>query len=333
VARTYAVCALVSLLAASAPACGFAYHVDPGSSDAGRTGGDGGVDAPGPFDRCAFQADTDPLRYASVSSPTATALAWGDARAACIKLGMDLAVLNDAAELGTAMLDPATWPAWVGLSQASPNAPWVSVDGCPAMSPPPSAVIDESSSAAASGSACGVFATANALAGNECDGTIPNDTDAPAIINALCETPRPDSAACVHDATNDPTKETYIASAAPLTHDAAVAYCQSEHAHLVVIDSESELLYLQSRVPELVTLDFWIGETWNGSAWQAETSCPAEFSWADGGAANATLGAATSCTSGVIANSSPDQGPSVLELMGQELADCSALKVALCEQE
>jgi hypothetical protein len=306
-----ALCAVTLLI----PACSF-YEVtgnsstDGGMSDGGSNEGDGGIDAPpGAFDRCAFSGADDPLRYAGVSAAEGDVLAWDDARAACVRLGMDLAVMNDEAELGAMDPDDATWPMWIGETESAPSTPWMSVDGCPAIAP----------ARMSSGSGCGIVADAGAVAGDACDASA-------VITQALCETPRPESAACLRD----PTKETYVVSPTALAHAAAITYCTSQHAHLVVIDSFAELHVLSGLINTQVAADFWIGETWNGQAWTSETSCPGEFSWADGGAANAALDAATQCTSAVISDSSgeEDDGPT---FAGQEITACDAEKLALCE--
>src|SRR3954470_21425726 len=95
------------------------------------------------YDRCGAFLYDEPLRYASVANPK-TALdidgnpviapwSWDDARTACKLRGMDLAVFNDANELGIGEED-AVWPYWIG--QRTVGASEETVDGCPAITAP-----------------------------------------------------------------------------------------------------------------------------------------------------------------------------------------------------
>ena len=325
VTRTTELCALLLSLAALGPACTAVYHVDPLPSDAPS---DAHPDATTTFDRCAFQGYDDPLRYATVTSPPGAPLTWDAARAACIRLGMDLEVFNDAQEIGR--VDADAWPAWVGVSQASATSPWVSVDGCPALAPDGkrAAVLGV---AAAPPAACGLVATANAVATSTCDGVLASGDGPVMITRALCETPRPEVDGCVRD----PDRASYQASPQPLAYADAVTYCQSQQMHLIVIDTEAELAHVSKLVPVIVDQDFWVGERWDGALWRSETACPGEFSWGDGGAATATLGAGASCAAQVVAlgpAGDPDNPP-VLAMRGEAIAACDTLKIALCEKE
>jgi hypothetical protein len=91
------------------------------------------------------------------------------------------------------------------------------------------------------------------------------------VTAGLCETPRRRTVTCQ----GDPALSRYTVSNGPLNFDAARAFCASIGAHLVVVDSDAELLELAGRTLPRV----WIGATFDGTTWASETECPAVYSW------------------------------------------------------
>jgi hypothetical protein len=251
-------------------------------------------DAVGAVDRCAPIAP-DPLRYTAIPNPGT----WDAARAACAQRGMDLAVINDEHELADA--DIEIRPYWIG--QAVMSGGWNTIDGCPAYAPPPAFAANQ----------CGVIGDDPAASvGTGCDGSMP-------VVAALCETPRPTSAACTPA---HPGAETYVTSPSTLSFADAQAYCSGQHAHLAVIDSFAELTHISQLASEGSFQTFWIGSQFADNAWTTETGCPGLYSWTNFGP---TISDATACASGTMVDGS---------FGGTTASSCGTDQfIALCELE
>ena len=164
---------------------------------------------------------------------------------------MDLVVYNDVHEAG--QVDADGWPYWIG--ETVDGNGWTAIDGCTPFfgASPPTAPAAQ----------CGVTASALEITAADCDTAM--------VPSALCETPRRRLSTCV----GDPALSSYTLSNEPLGYDAARAFCASIGAHVVVVDSDAELLELSNRgLPRI-----WLGTTFDGTAWATETQCPAVYSW------------------------------------------------------
>ena len=256
------------------------------------------------IDRCGPTA-YDPLRYAAIASPSTT-WGWSDARTACQLRGMDLAVINDVHELGSA--DAELRPYWVGEQELAGT--WSTVDGCPAFDAPAPA------QALAPPNQCGMVDGTLAIAGASCDGS-------GAVVSALCETPRTDSPAC---RPTHPGEETYVLSPAPLAYADAQAFCTAQHAHLAVIDTSAEWLHLAALARSGGFPSFWLGARMAAGAWTTESGCPGLYAWTAGAP---VITAATACASGTML-----QADGGTRLDGVSAASCETDRfVALCELE
>ena len=279
-----------------------------GPIDPGHDAGSGSE----PYDPCAPGGYDDPIRYNHLTSVPAS---WSEARLDCQRRGMDLAVFNDPFEMGKGDGD---WPYWFGVYESDAGT-WTTIDGCPAVGMPPPIPDPPAPICAAMFSALGPAA-------NPCDGVIadPAPSGLTQIAGALCETPRPQTAACLP---KDPKLEVYTVSPMPLGYEAAAAFCAEHGAHLVVVDSHEELQLLSDLVASgQITRGFWIGATFDGT-WHAITGCPGEFSWTGVGPQLAG-GALPSCAATVL---EPDD-QARLTLRGMAITPCdNATTVAVCE--
>ncbi|MEO8698877.1 MAG: C-type lectin domain-containing protein [Kofleriaceae bacterium] len=209
------------------------------------------------FDHCAPTSEVG-LRYAAVANPGSSAWPWQAARTECLLRGMDLAVVNDAHEL--ASVDNEMVPYWIG---ATVNASgWSGIDGC--------AVGSAVAIPSATGAMCGIGTGLPTLGAVACDGTTMT------VNGALCETPRPTTAACLHD-----DAATYTLSPTPLAFAAARDYCNVFGAHLAVIDGDAEWKQVAA-LAGITTKRLWLGSTFDGTTWRTETTCPAVYSWSTG---------------------------------------------------
>jgi len=263
------------------------------------------------YDRCT-PTSLDPLRYTTIASATAT-LTWSDARTACQLRGMDLAVINDAHELGRA--DAEIRPYWVGEQELSGT--WSTVDGCPAYgTPPPSSTVGQ----AAPPDQCAIVDAASTIASVSCDGSTP-------VASALCETPRPDTAACTPA---NPGAESYVLSPDALSYADAQAYCAAQHAHLAVIDSSAELTHISTLARTGSYPSFWLGSRFAAGAWMTESGCPGLYSWTGGAP---LLVGATACASGTMLQvMDGETGVTITRLDGVTASSCETDRfVALCE--
>lgn len=254
----------------------------------------------GNYDHCGPQA-SDPLRYATIAS----AMAWDDARVACKRRGMDLAVINDPHELASADLEIR--PSWLG-AQWNGQA-WTGVDGCAVADVP----------GADPSRACGIVDGDGAETGVACTGDL---GDGARVTSALCETPRSLTGNCGLVA---PQAETYEVSAEAFTYAQARAYCEARGAHLVVVDSQAELAHLSKLADGGALPRVWIGATFDRTGWQSDTpACPGLYVWADGGP---VFGVSTDC----LATAMLDDAEGV-RLAGMRPTRCLEPEIhALCE--
>lgn len=233
------------------------------------------------YDRCGAFLYDEPLRYASVTNPnviddgqgniTTLPWSWDDARTACQLRGMDLAVFNDMHELGRGAED-AIWPYWIG--QRAIGADEQTVDGCPAITTPIARRL-----VAADATACGVVAAPTEIVGASCDGKLPATMEPNIVTTALCETPRPDRIECLG---HDPTRAIYILSEGPMSFGDAKSYCAQRDAHLVVVETHEEWLFLSKQTTEVWKQPFWIGAQLEGTQWRAVNGCLGTYSWTGG---------------------------------------------------
>ena len=260
------------------------------------------------YDRCApgVLAD-DPLRFAFVGTDAVGSTGWQAAQAECWQLGMDLQVFHDLHDEGRAFSATAVWPFWFGTSQTT-DGTWQNVDSCPvfgmpqviAMAPP----------------LCGAMFDALSPNATGCDGLLPQVANQPAhILGVMCETPRPDTAACLP---KDPTTESYTVGPM-LSFTDARAYCATLGQHLVELSSFAELHVLSDMVSAQALGEFWMAPTFDGTRWHTATGCPAEFSWAN---SLPTLGG--SCLASVNGDG---------EMRGMDVTSCTATKLAVCESD
>ena len=285
---------------------------------------DAATDAP-PYETCGVALGGDPLRYAMISNPrtelapdggvVSLPWAWSEARTMCRQRGMDLAVFNDAHELGTAS-EPPGWPYWIG--EYVDGVRWSSVDVCPAL------MTDEPTTTA---DACGVVAAPGALAPIACTGALPAPAEPGVVVAALCETPRPTEERCLG---NNPQRTSYPRSREPMSRDAARAYCAGLGGDLVVIESHAEWLHVAALTAEVIQARFWIGSTFDGETWTASTGCPAVYVWTGG--TPGTPGAG-SCLASALRPSTDEDDPGGIVVDGVEPTACTdaADVFALCE--
>ena len=287
---------------------------------------DAGPDGP-PYDRCGPFLYDDALRYAAIANPgpVPAPWSWDDARAMCRARGMDLAVFNDAHELG--MAAEAVWPYWIG--QQIDSSGETTVDGCP-----PATSITSGQQLVPPGSlGCGIVASANEVDATSCTGELPATFDSPVVLAAMCETPRPADASCLE---RDPTRERYVESTAPRTFDDARAFCRSQHGHLVVFETEEEWHHVSTLVSDpaaTIPHGFWLGSQFTDTAWQSENGCPSVFSWA---ATPPTALSETSCAAGQVVTVTVLEDPEHAGtfLRGATVTPCNdGATYALCEIE
>ena len=273
-------------------------------------------DGPIPSDRCGPFLYDEPLRYTLISNPT-TELApwsWSEARTACRQRGMDLAVFNDAHELGS-IVDDSMWPFWMGASRT--GSTWSAVDECPALMPT-GGVADS----------CGIVPGPNTISDTPCSGHVPNakPQDPPVVVAAMCETPRPENDSCLG---NDPAKTTYVMSPSAMTFAAARSFCADRGGHPVVFETHAEWLAVGKRIDDDLHERFWLGSTFDGTTWKSENACPAQYTWATGQPSEAPR--ADDCMGSVMLDVSDDDGAHSV-LTGVDRMECAAAEMhALCE--
>ena len=282
------------------------------------------------YDRCGAFLYDEPLRYASIGNPNVEVdgegtpiglkpWSWDDARTQCQLRGMDLAVFNDKSELGMGG-DDAVWPYWIG--QRTIGTVEETVDGCPAITAPSSLRL-----VAADATACGMVASANEIDGASCDGQLPPTMEPNVVIGALCETPRPDSLACLGQ---NPEAVDYFLSDSMLTYDRAKAFCESNDAHLVVVETHEEWLHLSKRTKTEWEKPFWLGSRLDGNVWKTENGCFGTYSWTGGTPGKPASGSCVAAKVRVV--DEPEEGLSGTVLDGVAPTACSEqLSFALCE--
>jgi hypothetical protein len=272
------------------------------------------------YDRCGAFLYDEPLRYATVTNPSgALPWSWEDARTACEYRGMDLAVFNDMHELGMAAT-PDAWPYWIGERMTGSSSE--TVDGCPAVNTPVSTRY-----VAADVTACGVVGAPLEINGASCDGALPVTMEPNVVVSALCETPRPDTVECLG---GNPLDATYILSDSSMTYDAARAFCETRDAHLVVVETHAEWLFLAKQTKELWEKPFWLGSQLVQTKWETVTGCPGTYSWTNGTPGTPKTGSCVAAKLRVVDESEPDLSGTVLD--GVEPTDCGDdHSFALCE--
>ena len=272
------------------------------------------ADGAEPYSACGAFLDDEPLRYATVANPNVTvdddgnatpaAWSWADARAACRLRGMDLAVFNDAHELGR--VEVPAWPYWVG--EALDAGAWSTVDGCPALAPAASGMTD----------GCAYVRGPLDITAARCDGVLPAGGEASVVLAALCETPRPTSETCLG---NDPMTTRYVVSPEAMSYADAKELCGREGGKPVVVETHAELL----RIAQMADRRVWIGSTFRDGTWATETGCPGTYAWSAGVPTDPTEGSCLSTT--VIGD---EQG--ITRTTGMDTTACGADEVfALCE--
>jgi hypothetical protein len=278
------------------------------------------------YDRCGAFLYDEPLRYAQVTNPTGVDVdgnllpwSWQDARTACEYRGMDLAVFNDIRELGMAEAPPA-WPYWIG--QRMIGASNETVDGCPAVNTPVSARY-----VAADVTACGVVGAPLEVDGASCDGALPPTMEPNVVMSALCETPRPESVECLG---RDPLDQIYILSDAPMTYAAAKKFCETKKAHLLVVETHAEWLFLAKQTKEAWEKPFWLGSQLEQTQWVTVTGCAGTYSWTGGTPGTPDDGSCVAAKLRAVDEPEPDLSGMVID--GVEATDCSDdHSYALCE--
>lgn len=261
------------------------------------------------YDRCAPIAH-DGLRYAAISG----ALSWDDARAACMRRGMDLAVVNDATELGS--LEVEARPVWLGA--AFDGTAWRSTDGCPAF---------QMTTQTPGATQCGYAGEDPAMIlGGSCDGVL----DAERTVNtALCETPRAAHGNCGLVAPED---ETYELSEEAMSYAMARTYCAERGGHLLVIDTHAELTFFAKLASDRALPRVWIGATFDLRTWKSDTTCPGLYSWTTSAP---KLGTSTDCVATTMVTPEvpdEDQAEPRARLEGMTPVRCNAEDIrALCE--
>ncbi len=227
-----------------------------------------------PYTACGTFLYDEPLRYAMINNPRVAAdevtllpWSWDEARTECLQRGMDLAVFNDEHELGMAPESPA-WPFWIG--ERLTDRTWTSVDDCPALEPTTPAHMT---------TGCGVVSGPLSLGAEACTGQLAPLSEPTVVTSALCETPRPDSASCLG---NDPLGTRYVRSIRPLDYQGAIEFCENVNGKVVVFETHAEWLRVAKLTNEDFKARFWVGSTFDGRQWTANTSCPATYAWAGG---------------------------------------------------
>lgn len=272
------------------------------------------------YDRCGAFLYDDPMRYASVTNPNAELpWSWDDARTACQLRGMDLAVFNDMHELGRGTED-AIWPYWIG--QRTVGSTEETVDGCPAITAPVAQRF-----VAHDTLACGVVAGATEIDGASCDGRLPATMEPNIVTSALCETPRPDAIECLGQ---DPTRTIYQLSEGPMSFGDAKSYCRQRDAHLVVVETYAEWLFLSQRTKAEWKVPFWIGAQLEGTQWRSVNGCFGTYSWTGGTPGTPDAGSCVAAKLRVADEGEPESSGTVLE--GVEPTACGdPQSYALCE--
>jgi hypothetical protein len=282
------------------------------------------------YDRCGAYLYDEPLRYAQVVNPTGGVdtdgnplpllpWSWDDARAACEVRGMDLAVFNDMRELGMSSIESA-WPYWIGQRMiGSANE---TVDGCPAVNTPVSARY-----VAADVTACGVVGAPLEVDGASCDGALPPGMDSTVVLSALCETPRPDNIDCLG---RNPLDQGYIMSATPMSYDAANAFCKSRDAHLLVVETHEEWLFIAKQTKESWEKPFWLGSQFTERTWETVTGCAGTYAWTGNSPGAPKDGSCVAAKLRVVDEAETDLSGTVID--GVEATDCrDEQSYALCE--
>jgi hypothetical protein len=282
------------------------------------------------YDRCGAFLFDEPLRYASIRNPNVELdgdgnpigikpWSWEDARTTCQLRGMDLAVFNDQAELGMGAED-AMWPYWIG--QRTIGTVEETVDGCPSITSPSALRF-----VAADATACGVVASPNEIAGASCDGQLPPPMEPDVVLGALCETPRPDSIACLGQ---NPLAVDYFLSDSALPYDRARGFCESKGAHLVVVETHAEWLHLSRMTKTEWQKPFWLGSRLDGTTWKTENGCFGTYSWTGGTPGTPASGSCVAAKVRVV--DEPEEGLSGTVLDGVEPTACADQQsFALCE--
>ncbi len=281
------------------------------------------------YDRCGAFLDDEPLRYANVINPSTavdaegnplppTPWSWDDARTACRARGMDLAVFNDAHELGMALEAPA-WPYWMG--QRSLGTSSETVDGCPAFEAPIATRL-----VAADVTACGVVAGPLEIAGASCDGKLPVEMEPNVVLSALCETPRPDHLDCLG---LDPTTVEYVMSDAPMSYTAGNQFCGERGGHLVVFETHKEWLFVSQLIKTSLERPFWVGAQFESSTWKAVNGCYGTYAWTGGSPGAPANGSCVEAKVRVVDEAEPGLSGTVID--GVEPTACGETSFALCE--
>ncbi len=308
----------IAALLLAATGCDLVYSLDrPDAPPA-----DGPLaDEQRPYDRCGPFLYDEPLRYAFLTNPhvqdeSAALWSWSEARTACRQRGMDLAVFNDAHELG-AVTGDASWPYWMGASRSSST--WTTVDECPAMMP-----------TGANADSCGIVAGPNTITATSCTGALadPDPEQPPVVVGALCETPRPDAGPCTG---NDPATTEYAMSPSAMTFAQARAFCADRGGRPVVFETNAEWLEVSKRVNDELRTRFWVGSTFDGTTWKTESQCPGHYPWASGGPSATPL--AEDCMGSVMIDVPDGDGGELHSwTVGVDRLACSTAQMhALCE--
>lgn len=283
---------------------------------------DAAPDAP-PYMRCGTFLYDEPHRYATVANPrfapdqvTPLPWSWDEARTMCLQRGMDLAVFNDDRELGMAPDEPV-WPFWIG--ERLIDSAWSSVDECPALEP---------ATQPAMSSGCGVVTGPVALGVTACTGQLAPLSEPAVVSSALCETPRPDSASCLG---NDPLGTRYVRSIQPLDYAGATAFCDNVNGQIVVFETDAEWKRISKLTNEEFKARFWVGSTYDGTTWNAITSCPATYSWKDGTPGTPIAGSCLSSTLRVFGTENPEHQGIWLDGMTPTACDRTDELFAVCE--
>ena len=204
----------------------------------------------------------DPLRYRSLETAAGT---WSAARSSCHGYGMDLAVIDaDDRDEIVNELGAATMPFWLGVS--FDGADWSSIDKCSPLlkwssGDPTDPMIGD----------CAVQ-TSGGLINFSCAQTMIGAS----VINALCETPRPDPRCRDMMAERD-----YIVIDGSWTGYDAQAMCAAMGRHVVEINSNAELHDLLGTIAQNLPR-FWVAARRVGSDFSSPTGCPEVYAWAGG---------------------------------------------------
>ncbi len=204
-----------------------------------------------PFEACGVQRH-DELRYLFLDS--GGGINWVNARTACQRRAMDLAVFDTQTELEDVRGEapPAYWLGVMGNNVIDDCAP--ALDFGPGQPQDPSGCLM-------------VADSAFDMAQVSCDADSAPDGG---IANALCETPRL-SEVC-HAIPQGP----YEARLDPLPFAVAANACE-----LVEINSPAELAKVEAAAKAMGLDEFWVAPRWSGSEWESPgENCPSVFNWA-----------------------------------------------------